>query len=320
MESNGNAKPQEVPVIQEQEEEFAESAMETVEKGAAEAMADGEGVEAEALAVPIDQPMNELEEAKEKKTLTSIITLPEAKRFCSAEQNASGMNPELVVALVDRNQETGTITLDQWHLVEASLKEALTNLMSFSGIKPARFNDAGWKAGTKLIYCLDDYSLKWLCATVEAVQPPWPNAKLAIVHRNCQFPLVKPKVSLPFSMPTEIVVNLFKWKNANTVTSEWQAVSKQSEVDGQKKPLNNNETGNMISSKHGNMAWRLSTVYVNFKKEPEKQAEQPMNEAAGQTAVETPVENQLQNAEESIMGDHDEIEEPVKPNRDDDMA
>lgn len=44
MESIGDAKPQEVPVTQKQEEEFTELAMETVEKGPAEAMADGEGV------------------------------------------------------------------------------------------------------------------------------------------------------------------------------------------------------------------------------------------------------------------------------------
>lgn len=253
----------------------------------------------------------------EKKTLTSIITLPEAKRFCSAERT-SKMNPELVVALVDRSHATGSITLSQWHLVEASLKEAMMNLMSISGIKPARFEDAGWKAGTKLIHCLDDYSLKWLCATVEAVQPPWPNAKLAIVHQNCQLPLVRANVSLPSAMPTEIVVNLFKWKNTNTVTSDWKMVSG---VNGQKMPLNNNETGGMNSSKYDRMAWRLSTVYVNFNKEPEKQAKQAMNEAAGQAAAETPVENELQNAEESVMGDHDEIEEPSElPNRDDDMA
>ncbi|TDG45897.1 hypothetical protein AWZ03_007617 [Drosophila navojoa] len=309
MESNAAIKPQEVSVIQEQEE-FTELPIENVEIGLAETVTVGQEVEIEAEppSIPNDQPITEAGQAKEKEQpLTIMFGPPPSKRFCSAERTESEITEDLCVALVDKGHLTGAITLSQWQLVEVALLEAMMHMTTYPHVRPPRFDDAGWQAGAKLIQCSDVHSLKWLCATVDTLPPLWPSAKLAVVGRNWKMSLIKAKVNLPFIMPQEIAMNLLKFQNPDVVTSDWQVISVRPEDHGQRMMLKiSKESASKIVANNGRIFWGMGTVHVHVQKQnQEKKNKRAKNQAAGQT----PVENGLPNAEAPVNGDQNEIVE-----------
>ncbi|XP_030555642.1 uncharacterized protein LOC115758979 [Drosophila novamexicana] len=208
-----------------------------------------------------------------KRPRSSKTEAPASKRPCNQNKTADRIENEarkdddLIVALIDKSNFSGKISPSQWQLVETKLVDALLQSMAKPDSIPARFDDAGWQTGVKLIGCGDDHAMKWLSTTVAAMDAPWPDAKLEVVNKKWIPPLLKAKLTLPRVMPREQAMDLLKWQNPDIPTADWQVVTVKPDSKGQKMVLKiTKESNELLLARHGKMAWGMSTVRVHVKK------------------------------------------------------
>ena len=90
----------------------------------------------------------------------------------------------LIVALLDRKNPLGDMTMDQWKLVEMRLIEVMFEKMVTETPMPA-FDGACWYNGVKILKCKDDPTLAWLKEVVPTLQGLWEGDKKGTKGTTC---------------------------------------------------------------------------------------------------------------------------------------
>jgi len=139
----------------------------------------------------------------------------------------------LVLAVVDRGQEDGSITMGRWNQVYDALNEVFIKVLGENPGPPPSCRDVGWHQGrVKLTACADSRSAALFRKAIEEVGEVWPGARLAAVGREEIPSRPRARVWLP-TKPTcpEKVLDIIQASNPNLPTKNWKIV-KQEEAKG----------------------------------------------------------------------------------------
>ena len=202
---------------------------------------------------------------KEEPLVSQPSSQPEKKLLSEV------MKSHLTVALIDKTEELGKLSMSHWKTVERLLIEELYKHITSDtkGLIPF-FDGAGWFQGVKLIKCNDQFSLDWCTKAVRNLKGLWEGAALEIVERSNIPSIPKAKVFIPVSMPPEVVLDLLKRQNTTIPTSDWKILKVVKAVDkdaGQMHILQiNKEAEDILYPRFGKMAWGISCVYLRLKR------------------------------------------------------
>lgn len=189
----------------------------------------------------------------------------------------------LTVALIDRSEPLGKMSLEKWKTVDRELVKAMFRDMRTDPKQPMpSFDGAGWLSGVKIIKCNDEYTLNWCRRTTKALTGLWEGADLEVVDRADIPSIPKAKVIIPLVVPVEDALELLKRQNPSIPTSDWKVlkVEKPMEKVGQMYVIQiNKEADDMLYPKFGKMAWGTGSVYLRLKKRHPKDGNENTLEA-----------------------------------------
>lgn len=205
------------------------------------------------------------------KAATPVETTTSAQPKSLASEVA---RDHLTVALLDRKDEFGRMSLEQWKTVEVKMMQALM----CCAVDPAilvlpSYDGAGWLFGVKLIKCTDQNSLDWFTKTVKEVTGLWEGANLEIVVRSDIPTAPKAKVFIPMEAeitPPAMALTLLQKQNPSVPTSDWKllrALKPDNRGKGQILILQiNKDAEAMLYPVFGKMAFGFGNVHLRLKK------------------------------------------------------
>lgn len=177
----------------------------------------------------------------------------------------------LIVALIDKGDKEGKMSLEHWKLVEMKMLNALVEFMEENADKPVpSFDGAGWFMGVKIIKCNDQQSLEWCTEMVKTFKDLWSDADLEVVERTAIPSIPKAKVFVPRIMDQNSALKLLQRQNPTIPTGDWKVLKVDkpvSENGGQMYVIQiNKEAEDILYPKFGKMAWGIGSVFLRLKK------------------------------------------------------
>ncbi|KAH8272475.1 hypothetical protein KR044_007730, partial [Drosophila immigrans] len=107
----------------------------------------------------------------------------ESKRVCPGGILASlSTKPELQVAIIDRSNPDGKLSVDNWLILEGLIDQGIADAIT-RPLNPfvAEFDGINWYKGVKVVACANEESLRFLKDTLLKLEAPWPGAKIDVV-------------------------------------------------------------------------------------------------------------------------------------------
>ena len=139
----------------------------------------------------------------------------------------------LVLAVVDKGQEDGSLTMGKWGIVYNALNSVFLKVLGDNPGPPPSCRDVGWFQGrVKLMACADSRSAVLFRKAIDEVGEVWPGAKLAAVGRDEIPSRPRARVWLP-TEPANLdeVLKIIQAGNPALPTGNWKIV-RQEEAKG----------------------------------------------------------------------------------------
>ena len=264
-------------------------------------------------------------EASEKATNSAVLTANKVKRIRSPDElmpskKARGTNvtidrtltkpfnevakESLVMAVIDRSSEDGSILKDKWsHVQSAVMAHYLAVRREMPG-KPPICNDAGWHQGReKLLSFGDARSVDLYKACLSRVGEVWPGVQLEVVEKNNihSHPRATTWVTEEPSNAADILT-VIKDSNPGLPTQNWR-ISKVGEADGNKRQVNlilNAESTSHIQRASITLQYAFETIVLKvYKQDISPTAE------CGASTVEVRLSGSAEVPKPNISGDSD---------------
>lgn len=210
---------------------------------------------------------------------------PEAKTVTQAASTSMSTQPSeldgkvvkkdgLTVALIDKNDDWGKMSLESWNTVEIKQLPALISCLSEDATQSLpSFDGTGWLFRVKIIKCNDQRSLEWCTKTVKELPGLQEGADLEIVAKRDIPSGSQAKVFIPTDtdvMSPETALQLLQRQNTDIPTSDWKlfkTVKPENEGKGQILIIQiNKQSENLLYSKQGKMALGIDSVHLQLKK------------------------------------------------------
>ena len=183
-------------------------------------------------------------------------------------------NPDLCLAVVDRNDPDGKIPVDKWLNIERALLIAMSRGGSADD---CAFQGAGWHRGVKVVVCENGATKAFVARVISEMGEPWPGAKLGVVLAS-ELPL-RSRVRIwipPPEIPVEDVLNILALQNRNLPIKEWKVLSSANDKKGKGRDflfLVDDVSLQQIRSSAGQLKFGLSTVRARIDGGPDRQAQ-----------------------------------------------
>lgn len=133
---------------------------------------------------------------------------------------------QFVRAVIDRSVGDGTISPDNWKIVQTKLMEVFWKVLEQDPGPPPQCDDAGWFQGhVKLIACTDERSASLYKKAILSLGEVWQGSRLDVVPLNEIPRRPRSTVRLPDvpSDPTEIL-KILQFSNPQLPTHDWKVV------------------------------------------------------------------------------------------------
>ncbi|XP_055386846.1 uncharacterized protein LOC129615597 [Condylostylus longicornis] len=145
---------------------------------------------------------------------------PAVKTF---DQN---MKNNLIIAVVDKAQDDGRISLENWRKVEKQLMINFCQVMKENPGPYPSCRDSGWHQGyIKLVTCADQRSADLYTKAIQKIGEIWPGARLAVIAKD-QIPGRPRARSWVPAEPSDAntILQMIQFGNPNLPTSNWRVV------------------------------------------------------------------------------------------------
>lgn len=256
-------------------------------------------------------------ESAERATNSAVLTANKVKRIRSPDEplpskKARGPNvtinrtltkpfnevakESLVMAVIDRSSEDGSILKDKWSHVQSAIMAHYLDVRREMPGKPPICNDAGWHQGrVKLLYFGDARSVDLYKAALSRAGEVWPGAQLDVVEKNNipSHPRAITWVTEEPSNPADIL-EIIKDSNPGLPAHNWR-ISKVGEADGKKRQVNlilNAESTSHIQSASATLQYGFETIVLKIYKQdiaPTAEGESSIVALSGSAEVPTPI-------------------------------
>lgn len=205
----------------------------------------------------------------------------------------------LVMAVINRGDENGTIPRNMWSRVEAKLADTFFAVLEDMPGPPPVCRDAGWHKGrVKLVAFGDDRSAALYKAAISRLGELWPGAKLDVVSRHDIPSQPRAHAWIPATPSTaESVLKMLRVCNPDLPTHNWK-IGRFGDVDGDRRQvviLLNAETLPHLTRSRGIVSYGFGQALLNVYKSDRvltTDANEPVgeeastNKPAGEEAVE----------------------------------
>lgn len=140
----------------------------------------------------------------------------------------------LEIAVIDRNIDNGSISKENWKLVENALASNYIQILSENPGPIPAYRKVSWieLEGVKLIRCSDGRAVKLYKKGIDMVGNLWIGAKLEVIDNDDISIRYCAHASIPATpSDTETVMNIIKISNPNLSTENWE-ITKIGEAKG----------------------------------------------------------------------------------------
>lgn len=194
------------------------------------------------------------------------------------------LRDQLTVAVIDRSDEDGKISFDNWKKVETQLASKFLQMMKDNQVPAAtRIVDKGWhRNAVKIVACADEKSLEVYKLVISSLGEIWPGAQLDVVPRDQIPSRPRARVWLPVapSAPGDIL-SIMRFSNPELPTGNWK-VAKLEEAKGDSRQailvLNQESLPSLVRTK-GVIGYGFSSITLKIYKKDEEQGLSTLNPA-----------------------------------------
>lgn len=197
----------------------------------------------------------------------------------------------VMLAVIDRGQEDGSITLEKWRLVYNALNSVFLTVLRENPGPPPSCRDAGWHQGrAKLTACLDQRSVDLYRLAMAKVGEVWPGAKLAVVGREEIPSRPRARAWLP-SEPSrpEDILDIIRASNMDLPTGNWKVIKQEEAKEGSRLTtlVVNKESLASLAKTKGVIGFGFGSITLKvFKKDGvEAEAEDRPVEIGGESSI-----------------------------------
>lgn len=200
----------------------------------------------------------------------------------------------LVLAVIDTGNSDGTISPENWRLVQTAMRSVYKDIISANPGPSPSCRDAGWYQGhVKLIACADQRSADLYKQAIDRLGEIWSGAKLSAVPKDQipNRPRSFARIPAEPSTPDEIL-ELIKLSNQELPTADWK-VAKVSEPKGHFRDaliVINDESLALLNANKGEINYGFESISLKVYKgdNPGKRSKSPMGPLVADVPAEPP--------------------------------
>lgn len=183
---------------------------------------------------------------------------------------------ELQVAVVDRLDPDGALSVEKWLKVEEEILKAMMATFEKGGVgTDCSFEGAGWQKGVKIVGCRNQQSLSFLKETIESIGEIWEGAKLEVISRE-SLPLrrqIRVWIPPPNIFVGEKALVMIGKQNPKIDTSGWKISYEGKSKNGSGWDLKitiDQQSEQILKEESGIMMFGLGKIYAKFDGQEER--------------------------------------------------
>lgn len=170
--------------------------------------------------------LEEAAPASKRPKVSNTTNSQKASNVTSQKSFSDVLKDKIVVAVIDRSDDDGTISPERWKVVKLKLSGTFLGIMRDYPGPPPITCDGGWHQGhVKLIACDDKRSCDLYRIAVGRLGEVWPGAKLEVVDREEIPNRPRTRTWIPAEpSSTEEILEIIRLSNPSLPTHNWKVV------------------------------------------------------------------------------------------------